>query len=47
MESTTKVYFEREGVCWKFMWFLLNCTVEAFIMIDKEAGLEVYFVFGL
>jgi hypothetical protein len=28
------------------MWFLINCIVEAFIMIVKEAGLKVYFIFG-
>jgi hypothetical protein len=29
------------------MGFLIGYTVEAFIMIVKEAGMEVYFVFGL
>jgi len=33
-------------VYWQFVWFLINCIVVAFIMIVKEAGLEVYFVFG-
>jgi hypothetical protein len=41
MDSTTE---GREGVYWKFMWFLINCTMGAFIMIVKKAGLEVYFV---
>lgn len=46
-EHYCSLYFEREGVYWKFIWFLINCTVEAFVIMVKDTGLEVYFVFGL
>jgi hypothetical protein len=44
MESTSEVCILKGK---EFIWFLINCAVEAFIMRVKESGLDVYFVFGL